>query len=79
MIINPDISIYKEECHYFDFYFKKNINIYDKLYNFNDGKKLYIDKTPCDCFIPGIIEEIYRYNTNAKIIFCCRDTYDGYA
>lgn len=75
-INHPDISIYKDECHYFDYHLKKNINIYNKLYNFNDCKKLYIDKTPSYCFIPGIIEEIHKYNKHAKIIFCYRNHYD---
>ena len=71
---HPEIYMLEKEGHFFDSLEpnSKNIITYENRF-LADGKTIIGEKTPSYCYLPYVIDRIYKYNPNMKLIIILRE------
>lgn len=68
---HPDVYIYPREIHFFDKYYDKGIQWYEK--HFESKKRIKGEKTPIYCYDKKSINRIHSHYPNVKLIILLRE------
>ena len=68
---HPDVYIYPNEIHFFDKYYDKGIQWYEK--HFESKKRIKGEKTPIYCYDKKSIDRIHSHYPNVKLIMLLRE------
>jgi len=68
---HPDVYIYPHEIHFFDKYYDKGIQWYEK--HFESEKRIRGEKTPIYCYDKKSIDRIHSHYPNVKLIMLLRE------